>query len=75
MVMMMKVVMLMMMVISVVVNLVLDTWRACLTASLVVVVVMFGIILLGDAAVVGRRSMEGPGAPQTRRNVQISEVK
>ena len=52
----------MMMVISVVVNLVLDTWRACLTASLVVVVVvvMFGIILLSDAAVVGRRSMEGP---------------
>ena len=51
----------MMMVISVVVNLVLDTWRACLTASLVVVVVvMFGIILLCDAAVVGRRSMEGP---------------
>ena len=53
--------MLMMIVISVAVNLVLDTWRACLTASLVVVVVvMFGIILLGDAAVVGRRSMEGP---------------
>ena len=71
---MMVMVMMMMVVIFVVVTMILDTGRACLTASLVVVVVKFGVIFLCDAAVVSRRSMKGPGSPQTRWNIQVPEV-
>ena len=72
---MMVMVMMMMVVIFVVVTMILDTGRACLTASLVVVVVVkFGVIFLCDAAVVSRRSMKGPGSPQAGWNIQVSEV-
>ena len=47
---------------------------SAMVLAVVMLVTVTGVILLSEAACVGRGVVEGPGASQPRRDVEVAEV-